>query len=610
MRQLSIVVAVLALAAAVPSGQSARAAKPSTRFSVFEASIPEMDAAMKAGRTTSHEIVQQYLTRIATFEDLLHAAITVNPKALEEADERDRERAQGRIRGPLHGVPIALKDNIHTTNMPTTGGALAFVGMIPPYEATLTKNLRDGGAIIIAKTGLTELANYVAANMPTNYNAIQGYGFNPYDPRRDPRPTADGRPVLQTGGSSSGIGTAANFWAGNVGTETSGSILSPTNQNMLAAIKPTVGRISRYGVIPITADQDTPGPMAKYVSDIAVMFGVLEGSPDANDPATNTCKAPPNHDYTQFLKADGLKGARIGIPRKNYYQPYDPPGGGGRGRGGLNPAQTTVMDDAIAAIKAAGATVIDVDIPSLLEKDPKENPLTAGQSSVLPYGMKRDFNKWLASLGPAAPVKSLTELREWNTAHERMGAIKYGQSQLDASDKIDLEKDRARYEEDRARDIRVYGTNGIDAAIKANNLDALLFPGPASAGIASKPGYPTVLVPFGMIPNTPGNPAGRGGRGEAGRAGDATAARGETPARGGDTPPPGRGATPPTETAPSGTTPAPVPAPAPMPPGFDPKPQPFGVGFTAGGCSEPKLLQLAFAFEQATKKRTPPPGLR
>jgi amidase len=218
--------------------------------------------------------------------------------------------------------------------------------------------------------------------------------------------------------------------------------------------------------------------------------------------------------------------------------------------------------------------------------------------------MKRDFNKWLQSLGPAAPVKSLTELREWNTAHERLGAIKYGQSQLDASDRIDLEKDRAKYEEDRARDIRVYGTNGIDAAIKANNLDALLFPGPASAGIASKPGYPTVLVPFGMIPNPAQNFGGGAGRG-GGRGGDAAG-------RGGDAPPAGRGATPPTQTATAGApaAAAPAPAPLPLPPGFDPKPQPFGVGFTGSACSEPKLLQLAYGFEQATKKRTPPPGLR
>ena len=562
-------------------------------FSVLEASISDMQAAMKAGRTTSHEIVQQYLTRIATYEDLLHAAITVNPHALADADALDRERAQGRLRGPLHGIPIALKDNIHTTTMPTTGGALAFVGMVPPYEATLTKNLRDAGAVIVAKTGLTELANYVAAGMPTNYNAVHGYGFNPFDPRRDPRMSADGRPVMQTGGSSSGIGTTANFWAGNVGTETSGSILSPSNQNMLAAIKPTVGRISRYGVIPITADQDTPGPMAKYVMDVALMFGVLESAaPDPNDPATKACTPPPGRDYAKLLRADGLKGARVGIPRANYYDPITLQGSD-RPRGGLNPDQKRVMDDAIAALKAQGAVVVDVDIPSIVAPDPKDNLLLAAQSSVLNYGMKRDFNTWLTSLGPAAPLKTLTELREWNTAHEKMGAIKYGQSQLDASDKIDLEKDRAKYEEDRGRDIRLGGTTGIDAALKANNLDALLFPGASSAGIASKPGYPTVLVPFGMIPNTPGNlGGGGGGRGDTPPAAPGTAPAGAAPS--GAPTGEGRGATPP----------------APFPPGFEPKPQPYGVGFTGTACSEPTLLRLAYAFEQATKKRTPPPGLR
>src|SRR5437588_4956428 len=234
-------------------------------FTVVEATIPEMQAAMRAGQVTSRELVLQYLTRIALYEDKLHAVITVNPNALKEAETLDRERARGRMRGPLHGIPIALKDNIQTTNMPTTGGALAFDGLVPPYEATLTKNLRDAGAIIIAKTQMTELANWVSgAGMPNNYNALNGYGMNPYDPRRDPREaTFDGRPALNTGGSSSGTGTAVSFWAANVGTETSGSILSPANANMLAAVKPTVGRVSRYGVIPITADQDTPGPMAR-----------------------------------------------------------------------------------------------------------------------------------------------------------------------------------------------------------------------------------------------------------------------------------------------------------------------------------------------------------
>src|SRR5579884_2191790 len=248
-------------------------------FTVVEASIPEMQAALKSGRVTSVDLVQQYLDRIATYEDKLHAAITVNPKALEEAAELDRERKAGHIRGPLHGIPIALKDNILTTFMPTTGGALAFDGYVPPYDATITKKLRDAGAIIIAKTQMTELANWVAGNpsMPNNYNAENGYGYNPYDPRRDPREaTFDGRPALNTGGSSSGAGTAANFWAANIGTETSGSILSPSNQNMLAGIKPTVGRVSRYGVIPITADQDTAGPLAKTVTDAAMMLGAME----------------------------------------------------------------------------------------------------------------------------------------------------------------------------------------------------------------------------------------------------------------------------------------------------------------------------------------------
>src|SRR5207302_2994873 len=235
---------------------------------------------------------------IGLYDARLHAVITANPGALQEAAERDRERAQGRVRGPLHGIPIALKDNILTHDIVTTGGALAFDGYIPPYDATLVKNLRQAGAVIIAKTGLSELANWVAGAptpMPGNYNAVRGFGFNPYDPRRDTREgNDDGRPALATGGSSSGIGTAASFWAANVGTETSGSILSPANQNMLAAIKPTVGRISRYGVIPITADQDTAGPMARSVTDAAILLGALESpAPDPNDPATNNCAPPP-----------------------------------------------------------------------------------------------------------------------------------------------------------------------------------------------------------------------------------------------------------------------------------------------------------------------------
>src|SRR5262249_20292982 len=258
---------------------------------------------------------------------------------------------------------------------------------------------------------------------------------------------------------------------------------------------------------------------------------------------------PPGRDYTKGLSADGLKGARIGIPRANYYDPITLPGSD-RPRGGLNPAQAKVMEDAIAVLKKQGATVIDVDIPSIVAKDAKDNLLLSGQSIVLNYGMKRDFNKWLQSLGEVAPVKSLTELREWNTAHEKLGSIKYGQAQLDNSDKIDLEKDKAKYEEDRARDIRLDGTTGIDAAIKANNLDALFFPGQSSAGIAYKPGHPTVLVPYGMIPNTPGQGFGGGrGRGEGAGRGEAAGRGAEATPPAATTPPTTAPTTPPTPTA-------------------------------------------------------------
>jgi amidase len=550
---------------------------PRAPFQLVEATIPELRAAMDAGRVTSRDLVMLYLARIGMYEDKLHCVITANPHALAEAEERDRERAQGRIRGPLHGIPIALKDNILTHDITTTGGALAFDGYVPPYDATLVKNLRDAGAVILAKTGLSELANWVAGAptpMPGNYNAIRGFGFNPYDPRRDPREGSfDGRPAMQTGGSSSGVGTAANFWAANVGTETSGSILSPANQNMLAAVKPTVGRVSRYGVIPITADQDTAGPMAKSVTDAAILLGALEGAAaDPNDAATKTCTPPPGRDYTRFLKADGLKGKRIGIPRAYYYDHFDLPGrrggAGGRGGGGfgngLTPEQARVMTEAIAILKQQGAEIVDpADIPSIVSQDAGKNFALWGQCSgltnvkgkdsdcsvVLKYGMKRDFNAWLATLGASAPVKTLTELREWNITHISAGAIRFGQSQLDISDEMDVQGDRAHYEMDRAKDILLAGTNGIDAVMKANRLDAILFPGANGAAIAARPGYPTVIVPFGMVPNAP------------------------TP---------------------------------PFPAGFDARPQPFGVSFTGMACSEPALLEMGYAFEQATKRRVLP----
>jgi amidase len=305
--------------------------------------------------------------------------------------------------------------------------------------------------------------------------------------------------------------------------------------------------------------------MAKTVSDVAIMFGALEGAaPDPNDPATRLCTPPPGRDYAKFLNRAGLTGARIGIPRAFFYERATPPGET-TPRGGLNDDQKKAMDDAIAVLKQQGAVIIDpADIPSITDQDPKNNLMVWNPCSGVnegrgkdencsvdfKYGMKRDFNNWLASLGPAAPVQTLKALIAWNTAHQKAGAIKYGQSNLDISDEMDLEADRARYEADRAKDIKLGGTHGIDEVMKAERLDAILFPAAGGAGIAARPGYPTVIVPFAFVPNAP------------------------TP---------------------------------PFPDGFNAKPTPYGVSFAGMACSEPKLLELAYAFEQATKKRVPPP---
>jgi amidase len=306
--------------------------------------------------------------------------------------------------------------------------------------------------------------------------------------------------------------------------------------------------------------------MTRTVIDAAIMLGALEGAaPDPNDAATSRCTPPANRDYTPFLKADALKGARIGIPRAFYFDKVAA-GGAAEPRGGLNPGQEKAMADAIAVLKQQEAILVDpADIPSIVEKDPARNIIGwnfcsgANQARgkdedctiAVKYGMKRDFNKWLATLGPSAPVKTLAELREWNLAHQKAGAIKYGQSRLDISDEIDLERDRARYDADRAKDLALSTTSGIDAVMMANRLDAILFPGASGSGIAARPGYPTVLVPFALVPHNP------------------------TPA---------------------------------FPDGFNAKPEPYGVSFTGMACSEPRLLALAYAFEQATRKRVPPPG--
>jgi amidase len=564
-----VALAALVLSAGVAAkhgdqtGREDRNDDESRGFEVVEATIPQLQKALEDHVVTSRKLVQIYLDRIRAYESTLNAFITLNPHAADDARRRDRERARGHVRGPLHGIPIVLKDNILTRDIPTTGGALAFTGFVPPYEATLATKLRSAGAIILGKTVMTELANWVSDAMPGNYSATGGYGYNPYDPRPDPRPGvdargfpfADGRPALATGGSSSGIATSANLAAANVGTETSGSILSPSNNTMLVGIKPTVGLISRYGVIPITADQDTAGPMTRDVASAAIMLNVLAGPDPLDTPATLGPPPCPAVDYTRSLKRRGLAGARIGVAAP-YRDGVANPAGGFL-MAPLTAPQLQVLNDAVSALRAAGASVADANIPAIVDllkfgicavrEQTKAND--ANCSVVLKYGFKRDFNAFLSSLGPAAPVPTLSALRAFNTALVADNAIKYLQARLDISDEMNVAADFARYMNDRHKDLMLAGTNGIDAALASGNFDALLFPSSRGADIAARPGYPSVTVPFGFVPNTP------------------------TP---------------------------------PFPDGFNAKPGPYGITFTGTACSEPTLIRLAYAFEQTTKKRVPP----
>ena len=559
MNRFASMFAIAATTLAV-SACSQRAPEAKAPFNVVEASIPEMQKAMAEGRTTAREIVTQYLTRMGQYEDALNAAVSTNARALAQADALDQERAAGRVRGPLHGIPVALKDNILTKDdLPSTGGMLAFKHYMAPYDATLVTNLKNAGAIIMAKSSMSELAGWFGTDRrPGGYSAAGGQSYNPYDPRAND----DGTPVLDVSGSSSGVGVAANLWAANVGTSTGGSIEGPSNATMLVGIRPSTGRISRYGIVPLSLDQDTAGPMAKTVTDAAIMLGAMEGAAaDPNDPRTSECPAPPSRDYTPFLKADALKGMRIGIPRAGIYTARTFPGRA-RPFAGLKPDEAQSMAAAIAALKAAGAEVVDpADLPSMVATDAAKN-LTAHNicqvaadgtaaddlcSSVLRYGMKRDFNLWLATLGATAPVKTLAELRQWNAAHERHGAMRYGQGRLDYADAVDLDQDKARVERHRAEDLQLTRQEGLDAVITAHKLDAVMFPESGGANYATKAGYPIVVVPFGLVINY------------------ADGAKGSQD-----------------------------------------KVRPYGVSFVGGHCDDPKVVSIAYAFEQATKKRVPP----
>ena len=491
-------VALAALLALVPLTVARPDAAPrgagSAVFNLVETTVAEIHKALQTRLISSEQLVEMYLARIAAYDDAgpgVNAYIHVSGNAIDEARERDAARHPGKIRGPLDGVPVALKDIIDTGDMPTTGGSLTLVGSTPPNDAFITRKLREAGAIILGKLTLTEFANFIAIGMPAGYSGFGLYGFNPYDPR--PAPGGDGRPVLTTGGSSSGSGISvnANLAALAVGTETSGSILSPASANGVVGIKPTVGLVSRDGIIPITADQDTAGPLTRTVADAAIMLGVLAGY-DPNDPATSACLTAGNclSDYTRYLDKKALKGARIAVP------PFPA-------------SRAAIMNAAIDSMRAQGAYVEIIGALAQQLGTCVTVPAPATCSTVLLYGQKRDMNAYLATR-PGAPVGSLSDIIAANNVIP--GALKYGQAIFEAADMLDISPgspDTLRYLADRAEDLArsrgaldgVYaGPDGAPGT--ADDFDAILLSGNSQAGTAAKAGYPSVSVPGGFLPPT------------------------------------------------------------------------------------------------------------
>lgn len=402
-----------------------------------------------------------------------------NPKALEIAASFDRLPA-GAKTGPLFCIPVVLKDNIDTADMPTTAGSVALQNTFPLDDAFLVKQLKAAGAIIIAKANLTEFANFLTNGMPAGYSSLGGYVLDPYDPRPIPKGlrNSDGRQALAPGGSSSGPGVvaAANLASVTVGSETSGSILSPASSNSDVGIKPTVGLISRSGVIPISASQDTAGPITRNVTDAAILLGAMAGV-DGHDSATISSQGKGLKDYTPFLKTDALSGARIGIARQYWNN--------------VNLEQKAIGDRAFEVMRSLGAELVDVNFESFTE-------LNAFSSSVLNYEFKRDLNAYLATRGPSTPVKTLGDVIVFNSAHPDV-AVKYGQMLALQSESLDLYAAEPQYVADRANDLKLAKVQGIDATMDTNKLTAWVYPANFGAGIAAKAGYPSITVPGGYL---------------------------------------------------------------------------------------------------------------
>ena len=469
-----------------PAQDAARPTPSTTGFAYAEAGIADLQAAMARGETSSHALVQAYLARIIELDrngPRLNAIISLNPRARADAAALDAERAAGRVRGPLHGIPVLLKDNIDATPMATTAGSLALAELRPAHDAFLVARLREAGAVVLGKANLSEWANFRSSRSLSGWSSIGGQTRNPYALDRSPC------------GSSSGtaVAVAANMTAVGIGTETDGSILCPAAVNGVVGLKPTVGLVSRNGIVPIAPSQDTAGPMARSVEDAAILLAAIAGR-DPADPATADNSVLASFDYAQQLRGASLRGVRMGLLRD---------------RLSISPEAATATERAVAAMRDAGAVVVDARIPTQDQwrDDEREVLLSEFKPALEQYLRQRQ-----------APVQSLRALIDYNRAHASQVMPLFGQDLFEQADaRTGLASPD--YISARTRARRLAGPEGIDAALEAQQLDVLVapttglawrvdpaqgdrFPG-SGYGAAAVAGYPALTVPMGHSDGLP-----------------------------------------------------------------------------------------------------------
>jgi amidase len=441
--------AVAAPASAKPArlGKGNGARSWAKAFELEEATVAQLQAAMQAGKLSAVSLVRKYLARIEELDQrgpALRAVIELNPDALAIARALDRERKLKEPRGPLHGIPVLIKDNVDTHDRTaTTAGSLALAGSTPPRDAFIAQRLREAGAVILGKTNLSEWANFRSSHSTSGWSGRGGLTRNPYVLDRNPS------------GSSSGsaVAVAANLCTLAVGTETDGSILSPASFNGVVGLKPTVGLVSRSGLIPISRSQDTAGPMARTVADAAILLGCLAGQ-DPRDPTTAESAGKSHPDYAPFLDPDGLRGARVGVLRRFF---------------GAHGEVDKLMETALAQMKRLGAIIID---PAELASDPH---LGDAEFTVMLYEFKAGLNDYLAGLGPGAPVRSLKDIIQFNERHKDEEMPYFGQEVfLKAQAKGPLTEPAYREALELCR--RASRAEGIDAVMDKERLDALVAP--------------------------------------------------------------------------------------------------------------------------------------